>query len=216
MFTFLKPENSWTHFLKDAEQELVNSESVNTRRHPFYMDFWDRHCMGFWYRLQVNHKGWDDEKDFEFLKKYGLSVNSVGPVNSVAAKARSNGLGYKINRWFDVGDWVYEKYPEAAFKSDPDITQQSDYYGDVPFAENPIERIQVASIIDFFKQFIDDEYLITITDPHGETGPFHGSFTGTRGRGEYSRRDFIHYLRDIRKFSLADLGKRWHGTGELL
>jgi hypothetical protein len=208
---FFENKKQMDDFLENAPQEFEDSEFVNERRHPFYMDFWDQHCMGFWYRLQTNHEGWSDEQDFEFLKKHGLTLNGVGPIDSVAAKARSNGLGYKINRWFDVGNWVYEKYPQAAFKSDPDITVQSDYYGDVPFAENPIEKIQVASIVNFLKQYIDDEYLISITDPHGETGPFATSFSGGRGRGEYSRRDFIHYLRDIRKISLFDLGQRWFG-----
>ncbi len=198
-------------FLDKAQTELAGGEQPDGRRHPYYLDFWDRHCMGFWYRLFQNSPGQSDTADFAFLKKHDLTVNTVSSIESTAARARLNGLGYKINRWFDVGDWAYEAHPEAANGADPDMTAQGDYYGEVPFAENPIERNQVAEMSDYLRQFTDDEYLLSITDPHGETGPFPGSYSGARDRNEFSRRDFVHYLRDRRGFDVAQLGERWYG-----
>ncbi|HEY3417711.1 MAG TPA: beta-galactosidase trimerization domain-containing protein, partial [Armatimonadota bacterium] len=46
----------------------------------------------------------------------------------------------------------------------------------------------------------------------GETGPGNDSYYGARDRNEYSRKDFVHYLRDLRKLSLDEVSRRWFGA----
>jgi len=48
---------------------LAGAESCRERRYPYFLDFWDRHCQGFWYRLQQNSKGQTDESDMAFSKE---------------------------------------------------------------------------------------------------------------------------------------------------
>jgi len=204
-----------TDFLKNSPDEVAGGITSSLRDHPLFTDLWDRRNMGFWYTpgFKVITKDRTDDQDFDFLRPRQLNVNTVGgSVPAVALRSERDDLGYKTNRWYDVSNYAYDAHPEAATKSDPDFTHYPHYYGDVPLADNPIRRGQVAELLSYLGQFTSDERLMTITDAYGETAAHtHYSYPGFSDRDEYSRQDFIHYLRDLRKISLEELGERWYG-----
>lgn len=211
-------QDALTGFLKTSPDEVAGATTSSLREHPLFTDLWDRRNMGFWYSLgfKVITKDRTDDQDFEFMRERQLNVNTVGGgVPAVAQRADRDDLGYKTNRWYDVSTYAYDAHPEASTKSDPDLTHYPHYYGDVPLADNPIRRGQVAELLSYLGQFTHDDHLMTITDAYGETAAHtHYSYPGFSDRDEYSRRDFIHYLRDIRKLGLQELGERWYGDAK--
>jgi len=202
-------------FLKSPPVNLGATSAPSVRAHPPYLDLWDQRNMGFWYALgfKAITKDRTDDQDFAFMRPLKLNVNSVGgSVAAIAARCDRDDLGYKINRWYDVANYAYDGHPEAANVADPDMTYFPIYYGDVPLADNPIKRAQAADSLAYFKQFTDDDHLMTITDAYGEVAASNDfGYPGYSYRDEYSRQDLVHYLRDLRKLSLPDLGARWYG-----
>jgi hypothetical protein len=197
-------------FLHSADSVVDGGLVLTGRQHPYFLDLWDRHCMGFWYTL-MKDKDFTDDEDFAFFRAHELAVNTVGGYNAIAARCDHDDLGFKMNRWNDVSNFVYDEHPEAATTGDPDMTAKASYYGNVPFAENPLEKAQLTELQDYLKQFANDEHFMSITDPHGETGPGEESFLGFQERGIFSQKDFVHYLRDLQQMSLSQVGKRWYG-----
>ena len=191
---------------------LAGALSIEDRRYPYYFDLWDRHCMGFWYgpRMDWDGRYFTEEGNDAFLRHYALNVNLGGNYDTGAAEAARYGVGFKFNRWLDVSASAYDADPQAATIGDPDVNFLASYYGDVPFANNPVGFGQMDEMNAFYRQFTADDQLTSITDPHGETGPDIDAYIGACQRDEYSRRDFVHYLRDMRKFSLKELGTRWY------
>ncbi len=206
---------SFDHFIASpaAAGELAGATKIEGRPYPFYLDRWDRHAMGSWYALGVegSKPGLNPDDDFAFFRQHDMSVNMAYHYSAIAQRCDREGLGYKINRWFDVSSYIYDFHPEEATASDPDMTGFYDYYGEVPFAENRLERGQVSEMMSYLSQFTGDDHLESICLPHGETGPSSQSYQGYRDRDEPSRQDFIHYLRDLRGLSLSALGQSWYG-----
>jgi hypothetical protein len=202
-----------TRFQAEAPSAFSHAVAVEGRKYPYFFDFWDRHCMGSWYapRLDWDGRYFTEEGNNAFMRRYGLNMNMGGDFHTGAAEADRYGIGYKFNRWLDVSVSAYDANPEAATIGDPDMSFLNSYYGDVPYADNPVGFGQMDEMTAFYRQFTDDEFLTTITEPHGETGPGFDTFMGGNQRDEFSRRDLVHYLRDLRKISLADLGLRWYG-----
>lgn len=217
VFLFDKPEQL-DMFLSSAPDTVKGAVTLSRRAHPLFLDLWDARNMGFWYSLgfKAIAKDRTDDQDFDFLRPLQLNVNTVGSgVSAVAQRCDRDDLGYKTNRWYDVSNYAYDAHPEASNKSDPDMTYFPDYYGDVPLADNPILRGQAADLLSYLGQFTDDEHLMTITDAYGETAArTTHAYPGFAGRDEPSRQDFVHYLRDIRKMSLPELGLRWYGDSK--
>ncbi|MDR1304556.1 MAG: beta-galactosidase trimerization domain-containing protein [Verrucomicrobiales bacterium] len=211
VYTFASPAEL-DEFLRSASAQLAGALYRGQRAHPYFLDLWDRHGMSFWYSL-TNKKqpGLTDEDDFAFFRKHELGINMVHNFGPIIERADRDGLGYKFNKWMDVSAFVYDKYPQDTHGGDPDMTLWNDYYGDVPFAANRLEQGQLAELQAFLKQYTDDEYMLSVTDPHGETGPGAHDLIGMRGRDEPSRQDLIHYLRDLRNLTLSGLGERWYG-----
>ncbi|HEY3329054.1 MAG TPA: beta-galactosidase trimerization domain-containing protein [Capsulimonadaceae bacterium] len=209
--------DSLAAFISAPHPELANAAYFPTRQYPLYLDRWDRHAMGSWYsqgRGPWFRPDLSDDADFAFFRANGLSINGIENVYGTAARAARSDMTYKMNRWFDVSNYAYDGAPGATLSGDPDLTAIYDYYGEVPFAENPNERAQIAEMVRYLSQFTKDDHFESITSPHGETGPSSLSYQGFRDRDEYSRQDFIHYLRDLRKLSLTDLGSRWYGNAK--
>ncbi len=206
-----------TAFLAAPHPELAGAAYLPTRSYPLYLDRWDRHAMGSWYsqgRGPWNRPDLSDDADFAYMRANGMSINTIENSYGSAARADRSDVSFKINRWFDASTYAYDGAPDASLTGDPDLTAIYDYYGEVPFAENPNERAQVAEMMNYLSQYTNDDHFESITSPHGETGPSSLSYQGFRERDEYSRQDFIHYLRDLRNLSLADLGVRWHGDAK--
>lgn len=200
-----------TRFVSGSGGVLDEAMDVEGRKYPYYFDFWDRHAMGSWYAPWADNRHFTNEGDYSFMRHYGMNVNMAGEFYPASAMASRYGIGFKFNRWLDVSVSSYDNHPEAADVGDPDISFLNSYYGDVPFADNPVGYGQMEEMTDYLKQFTDDEHLTSITDPHGETGPEMDAYYGANQRDEYSRKDFVHYLRDLKKLSLEDLGRRWYG-----
>ena len=202
-------------FVAGSPGVFSGAEAVVGRKYPYYFDFWDRHPMGSWYSpWETEHGRFTNEGDYAFMRHYRMNVNMARSFYAAATQASRYGIGFKFNRWLDVSVSSYDNHPEAATLGDPDVSFLNSYYGDVPFADNPVGYGQMAEMTGFFKQFTGDEHMTSITDPHGETGPEMDSYYGANQREEYSRKDFIHYLRDLRKLSLADIGRRWYGQAD--
>ncbi|MDR1304558.1 MAG: beta-galactosidase trimerization domain-containing protein [Verrucomicrobiales bacterium] len=205
-------------FLQSSSAQLAGAKYHDRREHPYFLDLWDRHAMSFWYspnRTGGHAKpGMTDDGDFDFFRQHQLGVNAAGVNGPIAERARRYDLGYKFNRWMDVSSYVYDKYPQDTHVGDPDSTHWNDYYGDVPFAENRLERGQGADLQEFLRQYADDDHLMSVTDPHGETGPGAADYMGWRARDESSRRSFIAYLRDTRQLTVSALGERWYGDAQ--
>jgi hypothetical protein len=205
-----------TRFVAETPDAVSGAAAVQGRKYPYYFDFWDRHCMGSWYGPRLGWDGpWFTENGSDaFMRHYGMNINLGGDFHIGAAEADRYGIGYKFNRWLDVSVSAYDFDPQSATTGDPDVSFLASYYGDVPYADNPVGFGQMDEMTAFYKQFTDDDKLTSITDPHGETGPGTDAYIGANQRDEYSRKDLIHYLRDLKKFSLADLGTRWYGKSD--
>ena len=199
-------------FLRTAPAALSGGEDLSSRHYPFYLDFWDRHCQGFWYHtLMSGSKG--DASHYTFFKRYGLCVNAADCFPGVAARATRDHIGFLFNRFFNMSAWTCNVCPQAADQGDPDTNYyHPGYLGDVPYAPNPIQQLQITQMMNYLKQFTHDQYLVSLTDPYGETGPHHEQYLGLTQRGPYSRADFVHYLRKIRHLTLRQLGRRWYGN----
>jgi hypothetical protein len=205
-----------TSFVASTPGALAGAVAVEGRKYPYFLDFWDRHCMGSWYapRLDWDGRYFTEEGNDAFMGHFGLNINLGGDFLAGAAEAARYNIGYKFNRWLDVSVSAYDNSPESATRGDPDISFLASYYGDTPYADNPAGFGEMDEMTAFYHQFTDDDHLTSITDPHGETGPGNDSYIGANLREEYSRRDLVHYLRDMRKFSLSDLGTRWYGKAD--
>ena len=59
VYLFESPDEM-DHFVSSSAAALKGAELPAGRRHPFYLDFWDRHCMGFWYTLMRDKDFTDD------------------------------------------------------------------------------------------------------------------------------------------------------------
>jgi hypothetical protein len=202
-----------TQFVTSSASALAGGVAVEGRVYPYFFDFWDRHAMGTWYdpRLDWDGKYFTEPGNNSYQRHFGLNMNMGSDYMEGAPEADRYGIGYKFNRWLDVSVSAYDNAPDAATHGDPDISFLASYYGDVPYASNPVGFGQMNEMMNFYRQFSDDEFLTCITDPHGETGPGFDSYLGANQRDEYSRKDLVYYLRDMRKISLADLGTRWYG-----
>jgi hypothetical protein len=206
-----------TGFLSSKSDTVSDAVAIEGRNYPYYFDFWDRHPMGSWYapRLTWDGKYFTEDGNDSFLHHFEINMNMGGNYLQGGAEADRYGIGYKFNRWLDVSVSAYDSHPEAATIGDPDIAFLANYYGDMPYAPNPASFGQMDEMDAFYQQFTGDELLTSITDPHGETGPGFDAYIGASQRDEYSRLDLIHYLRDLRKLTLAELGTRWYGdTGK--
>ncbi len=216
-------ESTVAFYLFDTQMDLTRFASstdaldgaidVEGRNYPYFFDFWDRHAMGSWYdpRLDWDGKYFTEAGNNSYQRHFGLNMNMGGDFMEGAAESDRYGIGYKFNRWLDVSVSAYDQNPEGATRGDPDISFLASYYGDVPYATNPVGSGQMNEMMSFYRQFSNDEFLTCITDPHGETGPGSDSYIGANQRDQYSRLDLVHYLRDTRKLSLGDLGTRWYG-----
>lgn len=202
-------------FLAAPPAALAGAAAPAGRAYPLFIDLWDRRNMGFWYSLGFKGIAKDrtDDQDFDWMRPRQLNVNTVGEgVAGVALRCARDDLGYKTNRWYDVATYAYDAHPEAVNRGDPDMTYCPNYYGDVPLADNPILRAQVADLQQYLAPFTRDDHLMTITDAYGETAArTYTAYAGFSGRDEWSRRDFVHYLRDLRGLGLRELGERWYG-----
>ena len=214
VYLFETPE-AWDAFQKSGGPAVKGATASAKRAHPLYMDLWDKRNMGFWYSLgfkALTHDRTDDQ-DFDYMRPLQLNVNSVGPTGlAISLRCDRDDIGFKMNRWFNVSNFIYNSLPEVATKGDPDMTINPSYYGDVPLADNPIKSAQTNEMLLYLSQVAGNEKLMAITDPYGEIAAHSESYyDGFQGRDEYSRKDLIHYLRDIRKLSLQEVGERWYG-----
>jgi hypothetical protein len=214
LYLFTSPMDL-TRFLASSSVDLRDAVNGDARNYPYYFDFWDRHCMGFWYmpNSTVGGKYFTENGNYAFMRHYGLNMNYGYSFSPGAVMSTRYGIGFKFNRWLDTSVSSFDNHPEAENVGDPDITIPAGVYGDVPFAGNPVGLGQMDESNRYLKPFCDNEYLTSIADPHAEIGPqWNGEYySGSNQRDEYSRQDFIHYLRDLRKLSLTDLGQRWYG-----
>jgi hypothetical protein len=83
------------------------------------------------------------------------------------------------------------------------------YYGEQRDAPSPLRDVQKAGFLNCLKPLAADPNQMAILDPDGEIGPFDFQFWGAAG--PMHRRNFVRYLREVRKFSLTDVSRRYTG-----
>jgi hypothetical protein len=78
-----------TNFVASTPSALSGAVAVEGRKYPYFLDFWDRHCMGSWYapRLDWDGRYFTEEGNDAFMGHFGLNINLGGDFLAGSAEA---------------------------------------------------------------------------------------------------------------------------------
>jgi len=197
--------------------------------HPQFMDKWDRYCMGVWHRpadIIFDPDNKTPETYFPWLSKVGLNPQIVDGLSSRDLVSNDNVLRwlrkyltadkvrYQAVEWLQAGPDLYNRNPFLSSFDSPSVVTKWSYYGEVPHAPNLLRDVQHEAVLKGVEGYIGDENLMALVGNDGEIGPFDNFFWGEYG--PVQTRNFVRYLRDVRKFSLSDVSQRYYGKPDSL
>ena len=192
--------------------------------HPLYMDKWDRYPLGVWQFISDYEQ--DDQRKtpdsfYEWMGKIGLNpqinmgnvgvdlASSDNPFTWLRHYFAKYGVKFQHVQWLEHDADLYNRNPYLSVALNPHVMLRSSYYGELRDAPGLLRDVQNATFLNTLKRLDDDPNQMAILDPNGEIGPFDFVFWGASGPAH--QRNFVHYLRDVRGFSLQDVSRRYHG-----
>ncbi|MFH1858594.1 MAG: LamG-like jellyroll fold domain-containing protein [Candidatus Omnitrophota bacterium] len=192
--------------------------------HPPFMDKWDRYPIGVWQRIgdaeQVkNHPGMADFT--EWMGRIGLNaqVNIGSHAVDLAAcdnqttwwrrYLEKNHVKYQRVEWLIHHLDLYNRNPFLIHSINPHVGTAWSYYAERTMANSLLRNVQNANALTTLKPTLADENQMAILDPNGEVGPFYHDEWGLYGAT--ARREFVRFLREVRKLSLNDVSNRYTG-----
>ncbi|HEY3416855.1 MAG TPA: hypothetical protein VGM23_08230, partial [Armatimonadota bacterium] len=197
--------------------------------HPLYMDKWDRYAIGVWGRttdIPADPLYKDPTSYYGWMGKVGLNAQTVSATNAYDLTTNDNMLRWARQYWqqagvkFQVVEWLnnsfdlYNRNPYLSVFSGSGLTSWAQYYGEAPHAPGVLREVQNASALANIAAYDQDPNLMAILDPNGEIGPFAGFFYSEYG--PVQTRNFVRYLREVHKFTLDDVSKRYYGKSGVL
>lgn len=197
--------------------------------HPLYMDKWDRYSLGVWQGIgdfARDPKYKTPEEFYQWMGQIGLNpqINMGrytvdGAVNDnvlawLRAYFKEYGVKYQFVEWLINQPDLYNRNAFLGQTLNPHVTTRWDYYGEDRVGAGPLRDIQNATYAGLLKDTIGDPNQMAILDPDGEIGPFMDAYWGASG--PKIRRDFVQFLRDVRKFTLDDVSLRYYGKPGVL
>ncbi len=203
--------------------------------HPLFMDKWDRHCLGIWGRIgdpeQVYPEFADDR--FEAHDTYYKWAGRLGinPQLNVGKRAidlarcdnqtswqrqylSANGVNYQRVEWLMHHPDLYNRNPFLTHTINPHVATEWSYYGERSMAGSLLRQVQNANALVTLVPTLADPNQMAILDPNGEIGPFAHDRVGLYG--PVARREFVRFLREIRKLSLGQVSSRYYGREDSL
>ena len=191
--------------------------------HPLFLDKWDRYPLGMWQAIGDYEK--DDQRKtpesfYEWMGRIGLNPQiSMYPSMDLVSNDNTltwlrhyfskYGVKYQRAQWLEHNADLYNRNPFLSQAINPHVMTRWDNYGEIRDAPGLIRDVQNASFLETLKRTDSDPNQMAILDPNGEIGPFKHIFWGASG--PVHQRNFVRYLRDVRKFSLDDLSLRYLG-----
>jgi hypothetical protein len=192
--------------------------------HPLYLDKWDRYCLGVW--QAVGDFAYDSERKdldsfYQWLGEIGLNpqmnmgtetydlVSNDNVFTWLRAYFAKYHVKYQRVEWLLNQPDLYNRNPFLAKTINPHVASRWNYYGEVREGVNPLRDAQNASFLTALRRLADDPNQMAILDPDGEIGPFDVSYWGVSG--PVAQREFVRFLREVRKLSLDDVSRRYYG-----
>jgi hypothetical protein len=197
--------------------------------HPLYLDKWDRYCLGVWqgigdFSQDAQHQGPD--AFYQWLGEIGLNpqINlgticyDMVPNDNTTMWLRSYftkyGVKFQRTEWLIHQPDLYNRNPFLTKTINPHVAARYAYYGEMREGDGPLRQAQTANYLTGLRRLDDDPNQMAILDPDGEIGPFEASYWGVSG--PMAQREFVRFLREVRKLSLDDVSRRYYGKSGVL
>jgi hypothetical protein len=186
-------------------------------RYPAYLDKYSRYGIGAWYPSNwhdkiIGDKPNDVDHHFTFAQDMDLvlQTNAAGFIlRNLLPKLREYERPYHFIRWQEWSPQLALMAPEELTTPGNQFSPMPHYYGQISDGGHRLMGWNNWQLQERMRKFVDDPMLMDWPDPNGEVGPhnedFYWDFT------ENNRLNFVRYLRDVRGYSLQELGQAWHG-----
>ncbi|MHB9023117.1 MAG: hypothetical protein ACYC7E_02945 [Armatimonadota bacterium] len=202
-----------------AASQLAGARFFDAQyRYPKYLDKFSHFGIGSWYPY-----GWGDElsKDkpntvddhFMYAKGLDLTIqpNSGGyQLRNLLPKFREYDRPYHFAQWHEWSQSLARLAPEELVLPGTKFSTAPGYYGQIGYGSDRLLAYRDWTFQQTVKELVDDPNLVDWLEPHGEIGPFGDYYYWDFS--ERSRRHFIRWLQEHRRYTLATLGQAWHGN----
>jgi hypothetical protein len=195
--------------------------------HPLYLDKWDRYPLGCWTQINEAERGdFANSLDdlFTWMGRMQLTaqldtayltqdlVTNDNLLSMFRRQLARHGVNYQRVEWLANQVDLYNRNPFFVSGRNPSVAMRGDYYGERTLRGNPYRTVQNATIVDVFRRTAGDANQMALLDPDGEIGPFNEAYWGLYG--PVNRREFVRFLQQVRKLSLAELSRRYTGRAD--
>ncbi len=217
VYTTTRTDNLAAAFA-DRAADLTGARVFDaTFTYPVYLDKYSHYGIGSWYPSywgDANTKGKPNTVNdhFTFARDNDLTLqpNNGGLLlQNLLPKIREYNRPYHYAQWQEWSQDVAIMAPEELIQATGGFSSMPSYYGQISDGGYKLMtwnnwRMQLK-----VRAGKDDPLMIDWLDPNGEVGPFHDDFFFDFT--ENNRKNFVHYLRDVRGYTLTALGEAWYG-----
>lgn len=188
-------------------------------RYPKYLDKFSHYGIGSWYPYAWGDdtpKGTPNEVNthYAFARQLDLAIqpNNGGLLlRNLLPKLHEFDRPYHFAQWQQWDASLALLDPASLIQPNAQFTVRPSYYGQVSLGGT---RLLTYRNWDFqqhvVKEYAGDPLLVDWLDPNGEVGPFANEFYWDNS--ENNRLQMVRYLRDIRHYTLPQLGQAWYGA----
>jgi hypothetical protein len=185
-------------------------------RYPRYLDKYSHYGIGSWYVSywsDKNSKGKPNDVDdhFKFAKEMDLVVqpNNGGHVlRNLLPKLREYDRPYHFALWREWSPEMAIMAPEELGTTSAQFSVAPGFFGQVSAGGHRLRGWNNWMFQEQVRRLKDDPLLVDWLDPNSEVGPHKPDYLDF---SENNRKNFVRFLKDVRGYSLADLGRAWHG-----
>lgn len=192
--------------------------------HPLFMDKWDRYSLGVWQGIgdfSTDPTYHNPDEFYRWMGEVGLNPQINMHRYTIDGAVNDNSLTWlrsfftRYSVKFQFVEWLinnpelYNRNPFLGQTINPHVATRWDYYGEDRLGNGPLRQIQNATYAGLLQNVDGDPNQMAVLDPDGEIGPFLNSCWGASG--PIMRRQFVSFLRDVRKLSLEDVSMRYYG-----
>ncbi len=195
--------------------------------HPLFMDKWDRYPIGMWQApgdFAQDSLRKDPDAFYKWMGEIGLNpqlnvgkpsidlANNDNQTTWLRRYLTAYGVKYQRVEWLFHDVDLYNRNPFLTQTINPHAMTAWNYYGELRDASALLRSVQIATYLPGLRATLGDPNQMAILDPNGEIGPFENNFWGVSG--PVHQRNFVRYLRDVRKLALKDVSQRYFGNAD--
>ncbi len=185
--------------------------------YPRYLDKYSHYGIGCWYVSNWGDKNSEGKPNtvddhFRFAKEMDLVLqpNAGGHLlRNLLPKLREYDRPYHFAQWQEWSAELALMAPEELITTGPQFSAAPHYYGQVSDGGHRLMGWHNWMLQEQVRRLKDDPLLMDWLDPNGEVGPHNDDFFWDFS--ENNRKNFVRFLKDVRGYALADLGRAWHG-----